>query len=102
VKLNTHLHLQSRLRMDKDILLLPVCDFMFWTGRNLTFFIVYMIRPHPKIKVPTIHTLHFMCTKIHIYRVRHKSVNTLYPTNGLSYAPGSQYIVVGGKAARNV
>jgi hypothetical protein len=26
----------------------------------------------------------------------------LYPTNGLSYAPGSQYIVVGGKAARNV
>jgi hypothetical protein len=26
----------------------------------------------------------------------------LYPTNGLSYASGSQYIVVGGKAARNV
>ena len=25
----------------------------------------------------------------------------LYPTNGLSYATGSQYIVVGGKAARN-
>jgi hypothetical protein len=42
--------------------------------------------------------------------MRHKSVNTgwgispltpLYPTNGLSYAPGSQYVVVGGKAARN-
>jgi hypothetical protein len=32
-----------------------------------------------------------------IYRVRHKSVNT----NSLLYAPGSQYIVVGGKAARN-
>jgi hypothetical protein len=31
------------------------------------------------------------------YRVRHISVNT----NGFSYAPGSQYIVVGGKAARN-
>jgi hypothetical protein len=25
----------------------------------------------------------------------------IYPTNGLSYAPGSQYIVVGGKAERN-
>jgi hypothetical protein len=32
-----------------------------------------------------------------LYRLRHKSVNA----NGLSYAPGSQYIVVGGKAARN-
>ena len=25
----------------------------------------------------------------------------LFPTNGMSYAPGSQYIVVGGKAVRN-
>jgi hypothetical protein len=32
-----------------------------------------------------------------MYRARHKSVNT----NGLSNAPGSQYIVIGGKAARN-
>ena len=32
------------------------------------------------------------------YRGRNKSVNT---TNGLLYTPGSQYIVAGGKAARN-
>jgi hypothetical protein len=27
-----------------------------------------------------------------IYRVRHKSVNTPYPTNGLLYAPGSPFV----------
>ena len=33
--------------------------------------------------------------------VRHTSVKPLHSTNGMSYAPGSQYIVVGGKAVRN-
>jgi hypothetical protein len=38
----------------------------------------------------------------HILRVWITSrLTPLYPTNGLSYAPGSRYIVVGGKAVRN-
>ena len=52
--------------------------------------------------LPYTHTdYHQHETKEPNYRMRHKSVNTLYPTNGLLYAPGSQYIVVGAKAARN-